>query len=103
MKFSRSLAAITIGAATVFGAVAASPAIAQAISCPFAPVHKYEAHRFSGSSTSADAFKVWFNGGVYIEPIVETLDLVDLQVNETQVAYAGDIIYKDENGSFWVK
>ena len=32
MKFSRSLAAITIGAATVFGAVAASPAIAQAIS-----------------------------------------------------------------------
>lgn len=103
MKFSRSLAAITIGAATVFGAVAASPAIAQAISCPFAPVHKYEAHRFSGSSTSADAFKVWFNGGVYIEPIVETLDVVDLQVNETQVAYAGDIIYKDENGNFWVK
>ena len=103
MKFSRSLAAITIGAATVFGAVAASPAIARAISCPFAPVHKYEAHRFSGSSTSADAFKVWFNGGVYIEPIVETLDLVDLQVNETQVAYAGDIIYKDENGNFWVK
>ena len=49
------------------------------------------------------AFKVWFNGGVYIEPIVETLDLVDLQVNETQVAYAGDIIYKDENGNFWVK
>ena len=103
MKFSRSLAAITIGAATVFGAVAASPAIAQAISCPFAPVHKYEAHRFSGSSTSADAFKVWFNGGVYIEPIVETLDVVDLQVNETQIAYAGDIIYKDENGNFWVK
>ena len=103
MKVSRSLAAISIGAATVFGAVAASPAIAQAISCPFAPVHKYEAHRFSGSSTSADAFKVWFNGGVYIEPIVETLDLVDLQVNETQVAYAGDIIYKDENGNFWVK
>ncbi|KAA0881446.1 hypothetical protein JY506_07000 [Corynebacterium amycolatum] len=103
MKFTRSVAAVTIGAATVFGAVAASPAIAQAISCPFAPVHKYEAHRFSGSSTSADAFKVWFNGGVYIEPIVETLDLVDLQVNETQVAYAGDIIYKDENGNFWVK
>lgn len=103
MKFTRSVAAVTIGAATVFGAVAASPAIAQAISCPFAPVHKYEEHRFSGSSTSADAFKVWFNGGVYIEPIVETLDLVDLQVNETQVAYAGDIIYKDENGSFWVK
>ena len=103
MKFTRSVAAVTIGAATVFVAVAASPAIAQAISCPFAPVHKYEEHRFSGSSTSADAFKVWFNGGVYIEPIVETLDLVDLQVNETQVAYAGDIIYTDENGNFWVK
>lgn len=103
MKFSRSIVAVAIGAATVLGAVAASPAIAQAIGCPFAPAHKYEEHRFSGSSTSADAFKIWFNGGVYIEPIVETLDLVELQVNDTQVAHAGDIIYKDENGNFWVK
>ncbi|MBC6806648.1 hypothetical protein CRD17_05420 [Corynebacterium sp. LK30] len=103
MKFSRSLAAVIIGAAAVLGSVVASPTIAQAISCPFAPVHKYEQHRFSGSSTSADAFQVWFDGGVYVEPIVETLDLVELQVNDTQVAQAGDIIYKDEDGNFWVK
>lgn len=103
MKFSRSIAAVAIGAAAVLGSVAASPAIAQAIGCHKAPAQKYEEHRFSGSSTSVDAFQAWFDGEEFVEPVVETLDLRELQVNDTQVAHAGDIIYKDEDGKFWVK
>lgn len=92
-----------IGVAAVLGAVAVAPTVMQAIEGNKAPAQKYEEHRFSGSSTSADAFQAWFDGGEFVEPTVETLDLRELQVNDTQVAHAGDIIYKDEDGNFWVK
>ncbi|MDO5030845.1 MAG: hypothetical protein Q4E11_09760 [Corynebacterium sp.] len=103
MKFTRSIAAVAIGAAAVFGTAVASPAIAQAASCNKAPDQQYEEHRFSGSSTAARAFQEWFDGGEFVEPTIETMDLRHLQVNDTQVARPGDIIYKDENGDFWVK
>lgn len=108
MKISRSvtyrtIAAVIIGIVAVLGAVAVTPTVRQAIGGNKASTQKYEEHRFSGSSTSVDAFQAWFEGGKFVEPAVETLDIRELQVNETQVAHAGDIIYKDEDGNFWVK
>ena len=108
MKFSRSvtsrsIAAVIIGIVAVLGAVAVTPTVRQAIDGNKASTQKYEEHRFSGSSSSVDAFQAWFDGGDFVEPTVETLDLRELKVNDTQVAHAGDIIDKDEDGNFWVK
>lgn len=102
MKFSRSVAAITIGAAAVLGATAA-PAIAETVGCHKDPAPSVEEHRFSGSSTSARAFQIWFDGGEFVQPTIETMDLRHLRVNDTQVARAGDVIYKDADGNFWIK
>ena len=105
MKTSRSIAAVALGAAAVLGTVAAAPAIAHVLDKPSAsaPAHQYEEHEFTGSSTSADAFRAWFGGKKFVKPYIETMDLVELEVNDTQTAQAGDIIYKDEDGNFWIK
>ena len=97
MKPSRSAAAIIIGAAALTGAAAPASAEAPLSSLSEdAPAPQYEEHQFSGSSTSAQAFQV-------VQPTAETRDLRQLRVNDTQVAEAGDVIYKDENGDFRVK
>lgn len=105
MKLSRSIAAITIGAAALGGAIA--PASAEtplsSLSEDAPAPQQYEEHRFSGSSTAVQAFQVWFDGGEFVQPTIETMDLRHMRVNDTQVAEPGDIIYKDENGDFWVK
>ena len=104
MKPSRSAAAIIIGAAALTGAAAPASTEAPLSSLSEdAPAPQYEEHQFSGSSTSAQAFQVWFDGGEFVQPTAETRDLRQLRVNDTQVAEAGDVIYKDENGDFWVQ
>lgn len=103
MKLSRSLVAATVGVAALLGATTTVPASAETVAATNDPAPRYEEHRFSGSFTSARAFQAWFDGGEFVQPEIETMDLRELKVNETQVAHAGDIIYKDENGHFWIK
>ncbi|MCZ9309141.1 hypothetical protein ACUY3K_00220 [Corynebacterium uberis] len=97
-----SLAATAAGAVAVAqtaqpsGDVAATAATATSAS-------QVEEHVFSGSSTSKDAFEAWFAGGEFVKPTAETRDLTELRVNEYETAHAGDTIYKDELGHFWIK
>lgn len=69
---------------------------------PVATAETVEEHLFNGSSTSAQAFEDWFAGGEFVEPEVPTLDLRRLKVNEFQTAEPGEVIYKDDQGRFWV-
>lgn len=69
-----------------------------------AQVHShFEEHRFSGSTTSAEALLAWINGGEYVQPTAETRDLTEFQVNPWETARAGDVIFKDDQGNFWIK
>ncbi|WPF65294.1 MULTISPECIES: hypothetical protein [unclassified Corynebacterium] len=77
-----------------------STAVASAVSEPHPG---YEEHLFSGSSTSVAAFENWFAGGEFVQPEYETRDLRSLKVNEHETAEAGDTVYKDDQGRFWVK
>ncbi|KQB86340.1 hypothetical protein [Corynebacterium lowii] len=93
MRFSRTMAVPSMLAAA---GLAASVGVASADDS------FYEQHRFSGSSTSAEAFQKWFDGEEFVEPSVETRDLTELKVNEFETAEAGDVIYKDDQGRFWI-
>lgn len=90
------------GVAAACAAVVAlgSTAVASAESQPH-PF--YEEHVFSGSSTAVAAFEDWFAGGEFVQPEIETRDLNVLTVNEDETAEAGDTVYKDDQGRFWVK
>ncbi|MEJ4099271.1 hypothetical protein V5S96_02695 [Corynebacterium mastitidis] len=59
-----------------------------------------EAHPYSGSSTSAEAFEQWFAGEDFVAPIGETKDYRPLTLPNGQVAHGGDLIVKDANGEF---
>lgn len=105
MKLSRSMAAATVGVLAVIGVVTAlaAPVFNDASATEQDPAPQYEEHYYTGSSTAARAFQVWFDGGEFVEPHVQTMDLRELRVNDTQIARGGDTIYKDENGDFWIK
>ncbi|KQB86898.1 hypothetical protein [Corynebacterium lowii] len=62
-----------------------------------------EAHRYSGSSTSSEAFQKWFAGEEFVAPDGETKDLRPLVLPNGQVAHGGDVIVKGENGEFFIK
>ena len=100
MKFSRIIGASVAGLAMIAGTAAFSTAETTEASVNAAG---FEEHRFSGSSTAAAAFQEWFNGGEFKEPFQQTLDLTELRVNEFETAQAGDVIYKDDQGRFWIK
>ncbi|KQB85370.1 hypothetical protein [Corynebacterium oculi] len=89
-----------IAAAAASALAFGSAAVASATSEPHPG---YEEHLFSGSSTSVAAFEKWFAGEDFVKPEFETLDLRSLKVNEYETAEAGDTVYKDDQGRFWVK
>lgn len=95
MRFGRIAAAGITAAAMALG----TGAVATAETGPSG----FEEHLFNGSSTSAQAFENWFAGGEFVEPEVQTMDLRHLKVNEFQTAEPGEVIYKDDQGRFWVK
>ncbi|WP_018117640.1 hypothetical protein [Corynebacterium mastitidis] len=67
------------------------------------PVHAEalgEAHLFSGSGTSVEAFTAWFEGGDFVEPDAGTKDYRPLTLPNGQVAHGGDVIVKDADGQF---
>lgn len=102
------IAAMIAGAAVAgpLGAAAtasAAPADTETAQSAEAKGSHFEEHQFSGSSTAAEAFKVWFEGGEFVEPAFQTYDLTQLRVNEYETAHAGDVIYKDDQGRFWIK
>ncbi|MBC3185354.1 hypothetical protein H7347_01970 [Corynebacterium sp. zg-331] len=90
------------GIATACASVLALGSAAVAASAGESPAG-YEEHQFSGSSTSVAAFENWFAGGEFVKPEEETRDLRQLKVNEYETAQSGDIVYKDDQGRFWVK
>lgn len=97
-----ALAGVCAGTALVAqAAVAPHAALAASRSCD--ATNSVEEHTFSGSSTSVAVFEEWFAGGDFVQPEIETLDLRHLKVNDTQIAKAGDVIFKDANGNFWVR
>lgn len=100
-----SIAAISVAtvptATAVAHAATADTAATTATSEAVTPL--FEEHRFTGSSTSAAAFEQWFKGEPFVAPKHETRDLRELRVNAFEVAHAGDVIYKDDQGRFWIK
>ncbi|MCH6196815.1 hypothetical protein MHT86_04780 [Corynebacterium mastitidis] len=59
-----------------------------------------EAHLFSGSGTSVEAFTAWFAGEDFVEPDGGTKDYRPLTLPNGQVAHGGDVIVKDAHGQF---
>lgn len=97
MKLSRIAMSGMLAVAATIGVSGASSASA----AEYQP--HFEEHTFTGSSTSAAAFQEWFAGEEFVRPTIETRDLTELKVNEFQTAQAGDVIYKDDSGEFWIQ
>ena len=109
MNARTRIAAAIIAGATVAGPIAAAetanaaPSATESAENTEVQAPVFEEHQFSGSTTEAEAFKVWFEGGEFVEPEAQTRDLTELRVNEYETAHAGDTIYKDDQGRFWIK
>lgn len=104
------LSALMLSATALHAPVYQEPIEPQPIAVPEAPqtavgepVHAEalgEAHLFSGSGTSVEAFTAWFEGGDFVEPDAGTKDYRPLTLPNGQVAHGGDVIVKDANGEF---
>ncbi|MBK4156054.1 hypothetical protein GWO69_00770 [Corynebacterium macginleyi] len=97
MRFAR----MAIGGALAVAATVGMTGVASAYDEGDHPF--FEEHRFTGSPTSAAAFHEWFAGGEFVRPTVETRDITELKVNDFETARAGDVVYKNDSGEFWIK
>ncbi|MBP3088618.1 hypothetical protein EML15_05585 [Corynebacterium sp. sy017] len=101
---------VMVAASAAVCLAAATPVLATAVAEKNAPADKkvisgvtmWERHTFSGSSTAVSAFQKWFAGEEFVQPEIETMDLTALALPCGEIAYAGDIVYKDNNGEFHV-
>ena len=61
-----------------------------------------EQHIFSGSGTARSAFQAWLDGGEFVAPEFETLDLTELELPDGSIARGGDTVAKHADGTFSV-
>ncbi|MGV0341293.1 hypothetical protein ACUY3L_04185 [Corynebacterium mastitidis] len=104
------LSALMLSATALHDPVYQEPIEPQPIAVPEAPQTAVgepaqvealgEAHLFSGSGTSVEAFTAWFAGGDFVEPDGGTKDYRPLTLPNGQVAHGGDVIVKDAHGQF---
>lgn len=63
-----------------------------------------EAVQFGGSSTQKHAIRTWMDGGEYVHPCLQTMDLGPLEIETlegTMTALPGDYIIRGVQGEFY--